>query len=482
MSRLRVDSGVHVVSIAPFPGTFAEKVNAAAAAAGPGGTIWVPENGGPYTLAAPVTLTDVGICSDGAVINTPPLGAGAAALTFTGSGTPPRNVRLEGFNLVGPGVYSLGARNANCDGIKVTGPVYTAMRNVRVERFDSGVVWNNDLGHLTHDNITITNCYYGIYCTFNTFDYAVSNSNISGNLFACFATPADQGFGSMVLTTVHTGFSPYGIYQEPLPAAQGISKLFLQEVIMRNVRFESVGNAAILSDATEDASNHSFTANLLMEHCGFVWNDAYKIAARDKDYAVVFPITQRNIKILAGPNNFTAGTLNVFRIKNNVHDAFEVVGGTLTTSSFKVDGGNGVNGIACYKRAMSADPSAPAVNLGLGTSSGWLMPDNSPGRRYGGDASGLFIDGNANGVTVRNSAAGYGTVAKILPSGGVFPRVYLDPAGGTGGPFWAQGSGSPEGVLAAPAGSLYSNTAGGVATTLYVKSVGTGNTGWTAVT
>lgn len=42
------------------------------------------------------------------------------------------------------------------------------------------------------------------------------------------------------------------------------------------------------------------------------------------------------------------------------------------------------------------------------------------------------------------------------------------------------GVGSPEGVLTAPPGSLYSNTSGGAGTTLYVKESGTGNTGWVA--
>jgi len=42
------------------------------------------------------------------------------------------------------------------------------------------------------------------------------------------------------------------------------------------------------------------------------------------------------------------------------------------------------------------------------------------------------------------------------------------------------GSGSPEGVNAAPVGSLYTRTDGGAGTTLYVKESGTGNTGWVA--
>ena len=45
---------------------------------------------------------------------------------------------------------------------------------------------------------------------------------------------------------------------------------------------------------------------------------------------------------------------------------------------------------------------------------------------------------------------------------------------------WGSGSGSPEGVRAAPVGSLYTRTDGGSGTTLYVKESGTGNTGWTA--
>ena len=43
------------------------------------------------------------------------------------------------------------------------------------------------------------------------------------------------------------------------------------------------------------------------------------------------------------------------------------------------------------------------------------------------------------------------------------------------------GSGSPEGVITANIGTTYARTDGGVGSTLYYKSSGTGNTGWTAV-
>lgn len=45
---------------------------------------------------------------------------------------------------------------------------------------------------------------------------------------------------------------------------------------------------------------------------------------------------------------------------------------------------------------------------------------------------------------------------------------------------WTSGVGSPQNVVTAPPGSLYTNTSGGAGTTLYVKESGTGNTGWVA--
>jgi len=47
-----------------------------------------------------------------------------------------------------------------------------------------------------------------------------------------------------------------------------------------------------------------------------------------------------------------------------------------------------------------------------------------------------------------------------------------------GGITWTSGAGSPEGVVTAPVGSLYSRSDGGLLTSLYVKQSGSGNTGW----
>jgi len=42
------------------------------------------------------------------------------------------------------------------------------------------------------------------------------------------------------------------------------------------------------------------------------------------------------------------------------------------------------------------------------------------------------------------------------------------------------GTGVPEGVIVAPVGTLYLRSDGSTSTTLYVKTSGSGNTGWTA--
>jgi hypothetical protein len=51
---------------------------------------------------------------------------------------------------------------------------------------------------------------------------------------------------------------------------------------------------------------------------------------------------------------------------------------------------------------------------------------------------------------------------------------------GSGVALWTSGTGSPEGVVTAPVGSLFTRTNGGVGSTLYIKESGTGSTGWVA--
>lgn len=69
----------------------------------------------------------------------------------------------------------------------------------------------------------------------------------------------------------------------------------------------------------------------------------------------------------------------------------------------------------------------------------------------------------------------------IGASGNRFANSYINKyfvAGSSA--FWSGGNNSPEGVVTAPVGSIYSRLDGGAGTTFYVKESGTGNTGWVA--
>jgi hypothetical protein len=46
------------------------------------------------------------------------------------------------------------------------------------------------------------------------------------------------------------------------------------------------------------------------------------------------------------------------------------------------------------------------------------------------------------------------------------------------GPLIKSGSGTPEGAVTAPVGSMFLRTNGGAGTTLYIKESGAGNVGW----
>lgn len=79
----------------------------------------------------------------------------------------------------------------------------------------------------------------------------------------------------------------------------------------------------------------------------------------------------------------------------------------------------------------------------------------------------LVMMGNANYCTTKWSKPGLMTLFPII-------------GGNKGGVCTFETSATPEGAITAPVGCTAINTAGGASTTLYVKTSGTGNTGWTA--
>lgn len=90
-------------------------------------------------------------------------------------------------------------------------------------------------------------------------------------------------------------------------------------------------------------------------------------------------------------------------------------------------------------------------------------------------SSGQTVDYDARILATGGSATqGSGDITYVAANHVFMGRVVVGTATLT------TGAGSPQGVITAPPGSLYTNTSGGSGTTLYVKESGTGNTGWAA--
>lgn len=105
----------------------------------------------------------------------------------------------------------------------------------------------------------------------------------------------------------------------------------------------------------------------------------------------------------------------------------------------------------------------------------WLEADGPAGRVYL-DGSDIIVN-NADRVRpVDNNATKNGDTSNRWSE---TYSVEFHP-GTIGDVVWTSGTGTPEGVVTAPIGSMFTRRDGGASTTLYVKESGAGNTGWVA--
>jgi len=127
-----------------------------------------------------------------------------------------------------------------------------------------------------------------------------------------------------------------------------------------------------------------------------------------------------------------------------------------------------IGGVAAYCGRFSFD----ATGAGLGT----VYLDSTYNDTSSKMTARLRTDGTARvGWTLVING---GTADMEINTGNLIVKTAGKGITLPGGITWTSGSGSPEGVITAPIGSLYSRSDGGVLTSLYVKQSGTGNTGW----
>lgn len=98
------------------------------------------------------------------------------------------------------------------------------------------------------------------------------------------------------------------------------------------------------------------------------------------------------------------------------------------------------------------------------------------GQTFDSPINGLVVKGNVGIGTTIAPTNKLEVIGNTVLTGDVTANKYITNVS----TFWSSGVGSPEGVLTAPIGSMYTRTDGGTNTTLYIKENGAGNTGWIA--
>lgn len=189
--------------------------------------------------------------------------------------------------------------------------------------------------------------------------------------------------------------------------------------------------------------------------------------------------TNASASLISGNANTSvgsgAGQNNLYSSSNTFigyADGQNTTGGNNTASGAtamfnNVTGANNVAYGVNAARYYTANASLTTVNNG--TFIGYMtkaLANNSTNE--------LVIGYNGQGDGDNTSVIGNSSTTQIRIYGNTLYKT------GTATVQWTSGTGSPESVVTANVGSMYTRTDGGAGTTLYVKESGTGNTGWIA--
>lgn len=212
----------------------------------------------------------------------------------------------------------------------------------------------------------------------------------------------------------------------------------------------------------------------------------------------------------------TQGTADLlYAAISHAHAASDITSGTLGTARGGTGNGTGLaatatalaaNGTNCsagnYPQGVDASGNAEGctaapttaspvftgvVGLGGSTSSygGIYANATTSGQTWITDATGAvntlkvgIVDFQSGSFSSNAPVVRIDARVKVLQGQGVDFYSGADIQSGSVVAIVRAGSGSPEGVLTAPVGSLYLRTNGGAGTTLYIKESGSGNTGW----
>jgi hypothetical protein len=197
---------------------------------------------------------------------------------------------------------------------------------------------------------------------------------------------------------------------------------------------------------------------------------AVKMTNRGSGYTADFAVT------LTAPDG--TGFLGTARVTQDGRVAcvtIEAQGTSYLTTTYAVDFSAGSGSGAAATAYMGLHTPwgreltlvAFAANFRLQT--GTLLTTPAP--------TGAAITVNAGGALLLRGVSGGWVTLAVSDGAGI---AAIQQLALNNGRKVLSGTGTPEGVVTAPVGSLFLREDGGATTTLYVKTSGTGNTGWTA--
>lgn len=140
------------------------------------------------------------------------------------------------------------------------------------------------------------------------------------------------------------------------------------------------------------------------------------------------------------------------------------------------------DGIQLSLDAGALDGTLVGGNSFLNVENGHTQGSDTNTRFYGATYSGVtnaYAGSTGSGRRILDTSAGVAEfgVASLSSAGNLNLNGYIAIGSTT---VWRYGTGTPEGAITAPVGSIFSRTDGGAGTTFYVKESGAGNTGWVA--
>ena len=222
-----------------------------------GGSVYMPSGnyiidrslvnaGGISNTAKPFFTLDLRGDGLAATTLTAPADLGRDMCVITEGARGPDNTsvsRYHDFSLFGPGFSRKnGVSPSQMDGLCIGETA--AASDVDIEAMHAGL--NGIRDHWSLRNVRLKNNGYGIYFAPYTTalgNQYVTNSDLTGNTIASVAVSSTNSIDSATFINDHTGFSPYGFYEETAPQTVSGPIGFLTNSLLQNVWIEGVGNA-----------------------------------------------------------------------------------------------------------------------------------------------------------------------------------------------------------------------------------------------